>query len=394
MKKCALILCEKKMSAKSKKSLSSAEIVFKPMHEILKTSIEKAEVNDTFLLFEKTERTEKLRNFITHNANGDIFVAEGTSPFISSETIEKSYEDFLKNERKITAVVSDFCNSFSALWMTVKDFKKHCALTNDEQISLDDIVSTFDEIKEFTSRNEDDFLNAKNLSDVSKLNEYKRKKILENLMQNGVVISCTDGVIISEEAEIECDTEILTGTQIKGKTKISKGAVIGPDSIVENCTIGENVKINASHCYSSEIKKDAEIGPFVRVRPGCVIDENVRVGNFVELKNAIIGSGAKISHLSYIGDSSVGSEVNIGCGCATVNFDGTDKHRTVIEDGAFIGCGVNLVAPVTVGKDAFIAAGSTVTEDVPENALAIARSKQTNKTGWVTKKKPYKRMKK
>ena len=210
---------------------------------------------------------------------------------------------------------------------------------------------------------------------------------------SGVQIPCTDGVIISEEAEIEASAVILSNTQICGKTKISANAVIGPNSIVEDCIIGENVKINSSHCYQSEIKNGAEIGPFVRIRPECTVGENARIGNFVELKNVVVKKGAKISHLSYIGDSEVGEEVNIGCGCATVNFDGRNKNRTVICDGAFIGCGVNLVAPVTVGKDAFVAAGSTVTEDVPENALSIARTRQVNKTGWVLKTKPYKRMK-
>lgn len=394
MKKCALILCEKKMSPKSKRSLSEAEIVFKSMKEILKNSIEKCGIDDVFFLCEKEERTDAFRNFFERNEDKSIFICEGTSPFVSSETIKKAYEEFMKNDRKITAVVSHFCDSFAAVWMSAQDFRKHCSLADNEEISLGDIVSTFDEIHEFTSGNDDDFLHAKNLSDVLKLNEYKRKKILEKFMLSGVQIPCADGVIISEDAEIEADAVILKGTQIKGKTKISANAVIGPDSILEDCVVGENVKINASHCYSSEIKFGAEIGPFVRIRPHCTVGENARVGNFVELKNASVAEGAKISHLSYVGDSSVGRDVNIGCGCATVNFDGRNKHRTVIEDGAFIGCGVNLVAPVKVGKDAFVAAGSTVTEDVPENSLSIARSRQVNKAGWVESKKPYKRMKK
>ena len=233
-----------------------------------------------------------------------------------------------------------------------------------------------------------------NFSEVIDKNEEKRKRILAEFIMSGVQIPCTDGVIISEEAEIEASAVILSNTQICGKTKISANAVIGPNSIVEDCIIGENVKINSSHCYQSEIKNGAEIGPFVRIRPECTVGENARIGNFVELKNAVVKKGAKISHLSYIGDSEVGEEVNIGCGCATVNFDGRNKNRTVICNGAFIGCGVNLVAPVKVGKDAFVAAGSTVTEDVPENALAIARLRQENKKDWVIKKKPYKRMKK
>lgn len=233
-----------------------------------------------------------------------------------------------------------------------------------------------------------------NFSDILNKNEENRKNILAKLIVSGVKIPCIDGVIVSEEAELEPSVVILPNTQIYGKTKIYAGAEIGPNSVIEDCIVESNAKINASQCFQSEIKSGAEIGPFVRVRPDCVVGENARVGNFVELKNVIVSKGAKISHLSYIGDGSVGKDVNIGCGCATVNFDGTNKHRTVIEDGAFIGCGVNLVAPVTVGRDAFVAAGSTVTEDVPEGALAIARSRQVNKDGWVEMKKPYKRMKK
>lgn len=232
-----------------------------------------------------------------------------------------------------------------------------------------------------------------NFSDVLEKNEYNRKRILAELILSGVKIPCTDGVIISEEAEIDKSATILTNTQIGGKTKISADAVIGPDSIVEDCTVGKGAKIISSHCYSSEIRKGAEIGPFVRVRPDTVIGENARIGNFVELKNAVVEDGAKISHLSYMGDCHIGKNVNVGCGAKTVNFDGRQKHKTVIRDGAFIGCGVNLIAPVNVGKDAYVAAGSTVTENVPENALAIARSRQTNKESWVVKKRPYKRMK-
>ncbi len=392
MEKCALILCEKKMSEKSRKSLADAEIVFRPMKETLQESVEKCGIEDIFFLCEREERTENFRNFFERNKDGDIFVCEGTSPFVSSDTIRKSYEDFLKNGRKITAVVSHFCDSFAAVWMSFSDFKSHCSFMQKEEILLSDIVGNFDEISEFISENDDDFLFAKNLSDVLKLNEYKRKKILEKFMLSGVQIPCADGVVISEKAEIEADAVILKGTQIKGRTKISADAVIGPDTILEDCIVGEKVKINASHCYFSEIKKGAEIGPFVRIRPDCIVGENARIGNFVELKNADVAEGAKISHLSYMGDCSVGEKVNVGCGCATVNFDGRHKHRTVISDGAFIGCGVNLVAPVKVGKDAFVAAGSTVTEDVPENSLSIARSRQVNKVGWVEKKKPYKRM--
>lgn len=226
-----------------------------------------------------------------------------------------------------------------------------------------------------------------NFYDVIEKNEEKRRRILAELIASGVRIPCTDGVIISEEAVIEAGAVILPNTQIYGKTKISANAEIGPSSIVEDCSVGENVKIISSHCYHSEIKKGAEIGPFARIRPDCVIEKNVRVGNFVELKKTTVADGAKISHLSYMGDCSVGEKVNVGCGVATANYDGRRKHRTVIGKGAFIGCGVTMVAPVSVGDNAFIAADSTITEDVPENGFSIARSRQTIKADWVVNKK-------
>ena len=228
MKKCALILCERKISFRSEKSLSSCEIVFKPMREILLSSLKKADINEFFLLTQKEERTEKLRNFISRSESGDIFIAEGTSPFISPETIGAAYENFLKNGRKITAVVSDFCDSVSALWLTADDLKKHCSFEDRETVLLDNIVKNFDNINEFTSRNADDFLNAKSLCDVLKFNEYKRRNILEKLMLSGVEITCADGVMISEDAEIEADVKIHPSTIIMGGNKISSGAEICP----------------------------------------------------------------------------------------------------------------------------------------------------------------------
>jgi bifunctional UDP-N-acetylglucosamine pyrophosphorylase/glucosamine-1-phosphate N-acetyltransferase len=183
----------------------------------------------------------------------------------------------------------------------------------------------------------------------------------------------------------------LPCTILRGKVTIGSGCTIGPNSLIENSTICNNACLNATQCFESSVANDAEIGPFVRIRPGSTIGEGVHIGNFVEIKNAFVGSETKIAHLSYIGDADVGSNVNVGCGCATVNYTGKEKHRTVVKDGAFIGCSTNLVAPVTVGKNAYTAAGSTVPDDVPDSALAIARARQVNKKGWVDAKKPYKR---
>ena len=236
----------------------------------------------------------------------------------------------------------------------------------------------------------DAVLGANDRVQLQKLNEIARRKVMEDLMLDGVSIPCADGVMISPNVKIGAETEILPGTIIKGNTVIGEGCVIGPNSFIENSVIGDNVTLNNTQCYSSTIKNGTSIGPFARVRPDCVIGEEVKAGNFVEFKNAKVGDRTSVSHLSYIGDADFGSDINVGCGCATVNYNGKEKNRTKVDDHAFIGCSTYLVAPVSVGKNSYTAAGSVITEDVPDNALAIARSRQTIKKDWISKKKPYK----
>ena len=152
--------------------------------------------------------------------------------------------------------------------------------------------------------------------------------------------------------------------------------------LLENVTVGENVKFNASQGYDSVIESGAAIGPFAHIRPDSRVCENVHIGDFVEIKNSTVGKGTSVSHLTYVGDSDVGKYCNFGCGVVTVNYDGAAKHRNAIGDYAFIGCNTNLVAPVSVGDGAYTAAGSTITDDVPAGALGIARARQVNKPQW------------
>ena len=210
-------------------------------------------------------------------------------------------------------------------------------------------------------------------------------------MLDGVDIPCSDGIIIGPDVEIDRDTEILPNTIIRGNVKIGSNCVIGPNSFVENAVIGSGVTFNNSQIRDAEIKDGASIGPFVQIRPNSSIGEGAHLGNFVEVKNSTVGSNTHVSHLTYVGDSDVGSGVNFGCGVVTVNFNGKDKNRCTIKDGAFIGCNTNLVAPVTVGEYAYTAAGSTITDDVPDKSLGIGRAKQVNKDGWVAKKQPYRK---
>ena len=148
---------------------------------------------------------------------------------------------------------------------------------------------------------------------------------------------------------------------------------------------GNTAELQFVYGHDCEVQDNVVIGPYVHLRPDTVIGDNVKIGNFVEVKNSHVGTGSKLPHLSYIGDSDIGSSVNIGCGCITVNYDGKKKHRTIIEDNAFVGCNSNMVAPVTIGAGAYIGAGSTITKDVPEDDLGIARAKQKNIEGWAAK---------
>ncbi len=191
-----------------------------------------------------------------------------------------------------------------------------------------------------------------------------------------------NGILISEEAEIAEGVEILPNTQIYGAVKIGKGSKIGPNTVIENSELGEGVTVNASQIYDSIVGNDVRIGPFAHLRPNSRIADGVKIGNFVEIKNSTIGEKTSIAHLTYIGDSDIGARVNFGCGCVTVNYDGIKKSRTVVGDDCFIGCNTNLVAPVKVESGSYIAAGSTITDDVSEDALAIARARQVEKAGW------------
>ncbi len=223
------------------------------------------------------------------------------------------------------------------------------------------------------------------------INNSQRTQIIEKLLELGVEIPCPDGICIEENVKIGKGTLILPNTVIMGETEIGKNCVIGPNSYICDTVIGDNTKLNNTQSFNSEIGSGVTAGPFVHIRPNCKIADNVHIGNFVEVKNSTVDEGSKLPHLLYVGDSDVGKYVNFGCGCVTVNYDGRNKSRTTVKNGAFIGCNTNLVAPVTVGENAFTAAGSTITEDVPDNALAVARNRQTVKKDWVNIKKPYKR---
>ncbi len=213
-----------------------------------------------------------------------------------------------------------------------------------------------------------------------------RARINVSHMKNGVTMRVPESVCIETDVEIGNDTIIEPNVTIKSGTKIGSRCVIGQGSVLDRAVIHDNVDILSSVILNSEIDAGAHVGPFAYIRPNCHVGRDVKVGDFVEVKNSNIGDGAKISHLTYIGDSDVGKRVNFGCGTVTCNYDGRNKYRTTIGDDCFVGCNTNLVSPINVGGGAYIAAGSTITEDIPENSLSIARARQVNKEGWKDKR--------
>ncbi len=209
-----------------------------------------------------------------------------------------------------------------------------------------------------------------------------RQMINYGHMKNGVTIMDPVSVYIEADVVIGEDTVIQPNVMLKGSTVIGKNVLIGTNSVISNSKIDDGADVLCSVILSSQVGGGTHVGPFAYMRPDSKVGKNVKVGDFVELKNVVVEDGTKISHLTYLGDCDVGQGVNFGCGCIAVNYDGAKKYRTVVEDNAFIGCNTNLISPVRVGKNAYIAAGSTITDEVPDNSLAIARSRQVNKINW------------
>ncbi len=217
--------------------------------------------------------------------------------------------------------------------------------------------------------------------------EEKRKALAEA----GVICMDPQSVYVEEGVTVGAGTLLLPNTILRGNTVIGENCEIGPSTMLVNCQVGDGVTINSSQGKDSTVGDGCTVGPFAYLRPHSHLGKDVKVGDFVEVKNSTIGEGSKISHLTYVGDSDVGKGVNFGCGTVTVNYDGNSKARCTIQDQAFLGCNTNLVAPVTVGAGAYTAAGSTITKDVSPDALAVARSKQMELASWAEKHREKKK---
>jgi bifunctional UDP-N-acetylglucosamine pyrophosphorylase / glucosamine-1-phosphate N-acetyltransferase len=231
-------------------------------------------------------------------------------------------------------------------------------------------------------------LGANTLAELADLDSLLRLRKARELMASGVVIYRPETCVIDSEVQVGPDTILEPFVQLLGNTRIGADCHIRSYSIIRDSQVGDRVQIRASCVIDqSQIGSDVVLGPYSHLRPGADLGEHSHVGNFVEVKKSRLGRGSKANHLAYLGDSVIGAGVNVGAGTITCNYDGTRKHETVIEDGAFIGSNATLVAPVRIGKGSYVAAGSTVTDDVPEDALALGRARQAVKEGWAKERR-------
>ncbi len=364
-------------------------------------------------------------DWLKENMGGNTLILCGDAPFIDPDTIMQALAHHVENDSAVTVITSESENPYgygriirSADGKGIKGIVEEKDATNEQKkireinsgaywFKTEQLLYALGEIKPnnsqgeyyltdsvfilidagyradaYVSPNPDVVLGANDRRGLLKLNNAARDAVIGRHLDNGVEFTCTDGVTIGRSVKIGSGTKILQGTVLRGSTVIGENCVIGPNCLLENCTVGNDTILNTVQAYDSQIDDNVKIGPFVHVRMNSHIHSGVKIGDFVEVKNSDVGEKTSAAHLTYIGDSDVGSGVNFGCGTVTVNYDGMNKHRTVIGDGAFIGCNTNLVAPVTVGSKAYTAAGSTVTEDVPDGALYIERSNPYIKDGY------------
>ena len=234
---------------------------------------------------------------------------------------------------------------------------------------------------------EDSIKGINSMSQLNEVEDIMQKKLIEGFMEQGVYFQDPTSTYIDSEVTISSGTKILANTHLTGKTSIHADCVIGPNAQINDSSIGKNSTVINSVIDQSTIQENGNIGPFAHIRPGSELGEGVKVGSFAETKKSKIGKGSKVPHLAYVGDAELGENVNFSAGAITVNYDGKEKHKTEIKDGAFIGSDVMLVAPVTIGEESMIGAGSVITKDVPSKALGIERNNQKNVEGYVDRKK-------
>lgn len=360
------------------------------------------------------------------NKKGTVAVFNGDAPLIEEKTIEElfkvhkesgnsatiltsilddasGYGRIIRNENEVLKIVEHKdCNEEelkikeinSGMYCFEIESLVECLdnLSNNNsqgEYYLTDVIGMLKEKNEKVGAlviNHEETLGVNSRVQLAEVEAILRKRINNKHLENGVTIIDPNTTYIGIDVEIGQDTIIYPGNVLEGNTVIGKNCMLYPNSRINNSVIGEDVEIQSSVILESEIGNNTTVGPFAYIRPQSVIGKNVRIGDFVEIKKSTIGNNTKVSHLTYVGDAEVGEGCNFGCGTVTVNYDGKNKNKTIIGNNSFIGCNTNLISPVIVEDNTYIAAGSTITNNVKSGELAVARAKQRNVEGWVDKK--------
>lgn len=362
------------------------------------------------------------------NVDGDIMVLCGDTPLVTGSMLEKFYREHVESGAKasvLTTIMPEpfgygrvirqldgsiekiveqkdaserelaineintgiYCFDAKSLFKCLKQVDNHNA---QGEYYLPDVLSILqkagEKINACVADNYEDTLGINSREQLAGAERILRQRKNRELMASGVTLLNPATTYVDWEVEVGPDTVIYPSTWLEGKTKIGSECTLGPNSRFQNTVMGDNVEAAFTFAEDCTVGNNVKIGPYVHLRPNTVIADEVKIGNFVEVKNSNIGTGSKLPHLSYIGDTDMGAHCNMGCGTITVNYDGKDKHRTTIGDDCFVGCNSNLVAPVTLHNGSYVGAGSTITKDVPENTLGIARQRQTNLNRWRDKR--------
>ena len=322
---------------------------------------------------------------ILDNPNGYGRVVKDDQQNVVAIVEEK---DANTEERKIKEIFTGvLCASSDILSESISEIDNNNAAC---EFYLTDIVSIISgkgiKIKTHEASN-DEVKGANTKEELAQLEATYRSMKVEDIIKQGITVSDPKRLDVRGEVSSGRDCHIDVNVILEGSIKFGDNVMVGPNCVIKNSSIGSNSKIEAfSHIDGAEIEESCIIGPYARLREGSIIKNYAKVGNFVETKQSILGQGTKANHLSYIGDTEVGKEANIGAGTITCNYDGKDKHKTIIGDESFVGSNSSLVAPVTIGSNTTIAAGSVITKNVPDKALGVGRSKQNNKENWSKKK--------
>ena len=365
--------------------------------------------------------------FLKENEGADLLILCGDAPFINAQTIRDARALHLEQGNSVTVLTAKLENptgygrilrdgsgitgiveqkdateeqkkireiNAGVYWFKVRDLlpalnQLKNSNANGEYYLTDTIkilLAAGKKAGAYLAPDADVCLGANDRKALLSLNRMAAERVLEKHLENGVGFVSTDGVLIGPDVKIGAGTEIDPNVILKGNTVIGENCLIGQGCVLEDTEVGNGAKLYAVHSEDAVIGDGVKIGPFAHIRPGSVIKAGAKLGNFVEIKNSVIGEKTAVAHLTYVGDSDVGSGVNFGCGVVTVNYDGAKKSRTTIGDNAFIGCNTNLVAPVKIGNTAYTGAGSTITKDVPDGALAVERCETRIVEGYAYRK--------